>query len=446
MLTTDLLIHIFACVFFIPFFCFAIVSKHEKEIRAFRRSFIIGILLTTYFELCIFLPTDVKTIIIWSIGVLIILCGTLFLYPSKLYSEAEIPSNRIDERDTMFSRLEITKKKDLSAKYYSEKPEMLEKDKSWQSKPGLLSPDALMFDLKYFTAADASFSVIEEMRTKVTPTPSGSSQNVNPQEVSQFIKKWAKKLGALDVGFCKMQPYHYYSIRGRGIEYGKTVENKHTFGIAITVEMDKYYLATGPAAPTLMESAQQYVNSGIIAMQITYFIAKLGYSARAHIDGNYEVVCPLVAKDAGLGEIGRMGLLMTPTLGPRVRIAVITTDIPLVTNTLNHNNSIQDFCNICKKCANACPAKAIPKGEKKIINNVARWQINQEKCFTYWCTTGTDCGRCMSVCPYSHPDNLIHNMVRWGTRKSAIFRLFALKMDTFFYGRKPKPMSQIKLN
>lgn len=65
-------------------------------------------------------------------------------------------------------------------------------------------------------------------------------------------------------------------------------------------------------------------------MQLAEFMRSIGYPARAHIDGSYRVVCPLVARDAGLGEIGRMGLLMTPELGPRVRIAVVTTDLPLV--------------------------------------------------------------------------------------------------------------------
>lgn len=56
------------------------------------------------------------------------------------------------------------------------------------------------------------------------------------------------------------------------------------------------------------------------------FLNKPGFNSRAHIDGDYELICPLVARDAGLGEIGRMGLLMTPRLGPRVRIAVVTTE------------------------------------------------------------------------------------------------------------------------
>ena len=49
-----------------------------------------------------------------------------------------------------------------------------------------------------------------------------------------------------------------------------------------------------------MESAQQYLNAGAIAAQIAAAIQSLGYEACAHIDGNYQVVYPLVARDAGL--------------------------------------------------------------------------------------------------------------------------------------------------
>ncbi len=196
-------------------------------------------------------------------------------------------------------------------------------------------------------------------------------------------------------------------------------------------------LATAPAGPAVMESAQQYLNAGSIAVQIAAFIRNLGYPARAHIDGNYDVVCPLVARDAGLGEIGRMGLLMTPNLGPRVRIGVITTDIPLILNKYMHNHSVIDFCTICKKCADVCPSQSISFNDMEDIDGIKRWQINQEACYTFWTKVGTDCGRCVSVCPYSHPDNLMHNLVRAGIKNSFIFRRFALKMDDVLYGRKP---------
>ena len=189
-----------------------------------------------------------------------------------------------------------------------------------------------------------------------------------------------------------------------------------------------------------MESAHKYLTSGAIAVQLAETIRNLGYPARAHIDGNYRVVCPLVARDAGLGEIGRMGLLMTPELGPRVRIAVVTTDLPLVTDERERDYTTIDFCVKCKKCAEACPSQAISFDDRADIDGVRRWQIDQEACFTLWCKMGTDCARCIAVCPYSHPDNPMHNLVRWGVRNSSLFRQTAIWMDDFFYGKKPPPL------
>ena len=63
-----------------------------------------------------------------------------------------------------------------------------------------------------------------------------------------------------------------------------------------------------------------------------------------------------------------------------------------------------------------------------------RGQINQEACFSFWCQVGTDCARCMSACPYSHPDNALHRIVRWGVRRNAMFRRLAIKGDDLLYG------------
>jgi len=275
------------------------------------------------------------------------------------------------------------------------------------------------------------------MRNAVDGEISKTKTVADPAELTTFIKNWVKKLGALNTGICELKPYHLYSYRGREDNYSEKVIRKHKLAIAFTLEMDKDYTSCAPAGPTVMESAQQYFASGSIAIRLAAFIRELGYPAKAHIDGNYEVVCPLVAQDAGLGEIGRLGLLMTPKLGPRVRLAVVTTDLPLICDKRNYTSSVVEFCKICKKCTNICPTNAVPKDDRKMINGVKRWQINQEKCFEYWCKTGTDCGRCFSVCPYSHPDNFLHNFVRFGIRNSPIFRRIALFLDNLFYGRKP---------
>jgi ferredoxin len=134
-----------------------------------------------------------------------------------------------------------------------------------------------------------------------------------------------------------------------------------------------------------------------------------------------------------------MGLLMTPRLGPRVRLGVVTTDLELVPDSPTRDAAVIDFCNVCRKCADNCPIRAIPFGEREDCDGALRWRINADTCYRYWCVVGTDCGVCMTVCPYSHPDSSCHNLVRWGIRNSGFFRRAAYHMDNLFYGRKPSP-------
>ncbi|UCF26984.1 MAG: 4Fe-4S dicluster domain-containing protein, partial [Chloroflexota bacterium] len=139
------------------------------------------------------------------------------------------------------------------------------------------------------------------------------------------------------------------------------------------------------------------------------------------------------------GEIGRMGLLMTPRQGPRVRLGVVTTTLELLADERIPDRPVIDFCTICKKCAENCPSKSIPFEPRQDIDGVLRWQINPESCFLYWNVIGTDCGICMAVCPYSHPDTLPHNILRWGIARSGFVRRGALWMDDLFYGKQPGP-------
>ena len=128
---------------------------------------------------------------------------------------------------------------------------------------------------------------------------------------------------------------------------------------------------------------------------------------------------------------------MATKLGPSIRISVVTTDIPIITDRRKIDHTVFHFCEICKKCADNCPSKAIPFENRQNIDGANRWQINSEACFTYWCSIGTDCGKCIKVCPYAHPNNLMHNVVRKGIKNNLIFRYLALYLDDFFYGKKP---------
>jgi epoxyqueuosine reductase QueG len=133
--------------------------------------------------------------------------------------------------------------------------------------------------------------------------------------------------------------------------------------------------------------------------------------------------------------LGRMGYLISPEYGARIRLGAVTTDLPLVADQ-PISFGVQDFCDKCLKCAVNCPSAAIPQGSATMSNGVMRWPLNVEACIRYWRLVGTDCGLCMKVCPYSHPPTLVHNLVRTGLKRSAFARTVSVWGDDLFYGRK----------
>ena len=348
---------------------------------------------------------------------------------------------RIDERNIMFSRAELVPSTERFDTYYKTFPDHHLPDQAWRSAPGLLNNQSVFNHSLLFPAADATFYTVSGLHAKTDGPVNQTLTDRSPSELTNFITHWANEMGCHSIGVTELKSRHLYTVGGRAHNYGQSTKNTHQYAIAFTVEMDFARVAASPRSPIILESSNQYLQAGIIAVQLAALLRNLGFSSMAHIDGKYQVRCPQIARDAGLGEIGRMGILMTPRLGPRVRIGVVTTDAPLIRSSRKPDSSIMKFCSICKKCADTCPGKAISRDSQKMINGALQWTINQELCFTYWCKVGTDCGRCIAVCPYSHPDNFLHAIVRVFVRSAPLFRRLAYILDDWLYGRKPPSRS-----
>jgi len=434
---------IFGSLILFFFFSAAIISLREKETRASYIFFTAGFLLSVpYFLFYVFeVPANVFVILIFFGLPALIFLFLLFPFDpvAKRIEISPRPSHRFDERDIMFSRRRLKPGTARFEDYYRAHPEKKVLDDEWRRKPGLLNPKSRFYDPVWFSASESSFDTVEILHPYVNGVADKNRQNFDPQKITAFIKDWLLRSGAHSVGVTVLQDYHLYSHLGRQEPYGAEVLKEHRFAVAFTAEMDKETVDHAPLAPTVLESADQYLKVGVLAVKLAAFIRRSGYPARAHIDGNYRLICPLAARDAGLGEIGRMGLLITPELGPRVRIGVVTTDLPLITDSYKPDSTVIDFCSRCLKCADNCPSKAISFDDRKFEQGVLRWKINPEACFGYWSSAGTDCARCMKVCPYSHPDNLLHRTTRAVIKRNFFARYLAIKMDDVFYGRKRLP-------
>jgi len=427
---------------------FARGAGRAGEHIAARRALLYGLSAGALLWAAGMLPGHLRLLLLVALGaVLLVLLLLLILPLGRVMVEIETPASRYDERDIPFARFRLQPGSARYHDYYRSRPAQEAADNKTRRLPGLLSLRSREARPLPFAAAMASFQFIRELRDSVEggnaeaqPELAAEAARLSPAEMSGWLKRLARFYGARSAGVTLLKPCHLYSHIGRGPgRYGEKISLPHTHALAFTVEMRNIPLQQGPGAAAVMESAREYAEAAGIAVQLAAFLRLLGASARAHIDENYRVICPLVARDAGLGEIGRFGLLITPELGPRVRLAVVTTDLPLAPDAYVPDRSVIDFCTFCTKCADICPAGAVPTGGRECSAGVLRWKIDADACYRYWSTVGTDCGRCMAVCPYSHIPLASPAWVRTLLHRSGFARRAFLFLDNLLYGRRPAP-------
>jgi reductive dehalogenase len=355
--------------------------------------------------------------------------------PARDLSDIEL----YDERDNMFARNNMQHHPELMEHYYQVRPENRSIDRQIHAKPEFGEAAQLFHDPYTAPVFEAAFDYLERSIPLSNGDTASQRQTVDSHQFCSTITDLARFYGACDTAFIRLKPHHFYSHKGRHKHnWGKTPDRNYKTGIVIVVPMRVEMIKQGPTACVLQESAQKYVEAAKISNIVAGYIRRFGYRARAHNDANYDTLCVPAAVEAGVGELGRMGILMHRVHGPCVRLAMVTTEIELPDSPRPAPQQMEAFCEICKKCADNCPSGAISHGEEPVTRNVRHWSIRQEQCFSYWKTIGSDCGLCISVCPYTKPDTLIHRFVRFYISRNGLNQKIALFMDDVMYGRKKR--------
>lgn len=176
--------------------------------------------------------------------------------------------------------------------------------------------------------------------------------------------------------------------------------------IVLAFEEDFMGIANSPGRIASATVGNGYSRMKFTSFHLAEFIRALGY--RAIPAGNGVGLSVPMAIDAGLGQLGRLNLLVTPKYGPRVRLAKVITDMPLVPDA-PINFGVTEFCEACELCADDCPSGAIPRGPRtwepvSDSNNpgALKWYCELEKCYDF---NGFSCSNCRRVCPFNKPNN-----------------------------------------
>ena len=100
--------------------------------------------------------------------------------------------------------------------------------------------------------------------------------------------------------------------------------------------------------------------------------------------------------EAGLGQLGACGYLLTPHEGSRCRIMLVTTDAN-VTYDKPIDYGIHAFCQVCQVCVNRCPGRALMR-DKIWWRGLEKNKLYFKRCRPVMARY-LGCGICMKVCP-----------------------------------------------
>lgn len=199
-------------------------------------------------------------------------------------------------------------------------------------------------------------------------------------------------------------------------------------------------IKTGPVLSETVEVMRVYGRLALVATTLAAYIRSLGYPARAHVMPNYQVLAVPVAIDAGMGELGRHGMMITKELGSCLKLATVTTELPLALDAPG-DIGVEEFCRDCRICAETCPGGAIPHGGPRCVRGVEKWAINPEACFKVWNETGTDCGVCLASCPWTKPRTVLHRLATEIASRKRRAGWWMSRAERLIYGRfRPRPM------
>lgn len=264
----------------------------------------------------------------------------------------------------------------------------------------------------------------------------------SPADMAREIKQVAQFFGADLCGITAFDPRWQYASR---VDTRTLQEAPNTLPpgldhvIVLGHAMDGALVDTYPSALAGAATGRAYSHEAAVVMQLAAYIRNLGYQAVASMNDT-GLAIPY-ALQAGLGEYGRNQMVITPEFGPRLRFSKIYTNLPLA-HDRPRPQGVARFCDICTKCADACPVKALPYGPPSFdapnisaIRGVKKWTSDAEKCFGFWAKMASDCAICMRVCPFNRDFSKLRHRL-WRRLALSPLRRFALWLDKGRGGRR----------
>lgn len=186
----------------------------------------------------------------------------------------------------------------------------------------------------------------------ITLNPKSGKTQISNREFKE-LEAFIKTLDIDMIGYTHVPAE--YIFKGHTILYGKA--------IILVMEMRHEEMETAPSKRALKEVFRSYYGLGVAVNRIADYMRERGFNVMAAPAVGGDVSYVPLAEMAGMGVIGRHGLLITDRpYGVSLRLVALFTDIenlPYADPTKNKHLWVKEFCKQCGKCVKVCPSEAI---------------------------------------------------------------------------------------
>ncbi|MFW9942737.1 MAG: hypothetical protein ACFFFT_17000 [Candidatus Thorarchaeota archaeon] len=244
---------------------------------------------------------------------------------------------------------------------------------------------------KYNTYIQGTFKGFQEARKTKYGNESNSKTKTSSEFWQEFEKK-AKDLGIDLIGYTPiLEDFIFYNLK----VFGRNA-------IILGMEMLWNEIKTAPSINCSIEAFRVYYKLGEITIQLTEYLKELGYKSEAHHPFGGKFLFPPHAVAAGLGIMGRNGLVITPEFGPRQRWAVISTDADVPNLEKNNLKALEDYCKECGACVRGCKGGAAYEKPIYHEDSPVITHIDRSKCIESLINNNY-CSYCLKICPQGIP-------------------------------------------
>lgn len=217
--------------------------------------------------------------------------------------------------------------------------------------------------------------------------PAAPPEAVDQQLLTREFRAFAAEIGLSAVGITHYNPkYQFVEYAGRQV--GETIvvgvleQNFESTQVLPSITSERAALSTyGELEHRMRKLAEWLIDRG-------YRARPEGYVG--------ESVNIAYAVEAGLGQLGLNGQILTPAAGSRVRLHVMSTNAPLL-HDKPVDYGLEGVCNECKICVRRCPVGAIP-AVRRPYRGVVKAKLNTKRCLPI-VGQAAGCSVCMKTCP-----------------------------------------------